>query len=183
MVVGIEPQIRQVVADQLGLRTDELSEHVSLTDDLAADSLDLVELTIAIEEHLNVAISENALARVRTYGDLVDTILRNIRRGRAAGLHKEPPQVRARVMSDGGREPLVQTGQLTPYTVESIGDAARRAGRGAALEVTAQAGASDVELAWIATQFGWLEERGIAVTVRRDAQTSTTGTPPSRSAP
>ena len=41
----VEPRVRRVVAEYLGVGVEELSDETSLTDDLAADSLDLVELT------------------------------------------------------------------------------------------------------------------------------------------
>ena len=43
----VEPRVRRVVAEQLGVNVEELTPEVSLTDDLAADSLDLLELTLA----------------------------------------------------------------------------------------------------------------------------------------
>src|SRR5262245_1235523 len=62
-----EPRLRHVVAEQLGVDTDELTAAVSLTDDLAADSLDLVELTLAIEEEFSLTLPESMLEEVRTY--------------------------------------------------------------------------------------------------------------------
>lgn len=77
-----ETRIRRVVAEHLGLQTDQLSPEVSLTDDLAADSLDLVELAIELEEEFAVGLAEDSLDHVRTYGDLVDTVISAMRRER-----------------------------------------------------------------------------------------------------
>src|SRR5262245_19304675 len=46
---GVEPRVRWLVAEQLGVGVDELAPEVSLTDDLAADSLDLAELVVVVE--------------------------------------------------------------------------------------------------------------------------------------
>src|SRR5262249_56968484 len=51
---AIEPLIRDVVAERLGVDLEQLGPGVSLTDDLAADSLDLAEVTIACEERLGI---------------------------------------------------------------------------------------------------------------------------------
>ena len=70
----VEPRVRRVVAEQLGVNVEELTPEVSLTDDLAADSLDLLELTLALEAEFGIVVSESALERVRTYGDLRATV-------------------------------------------------------------------------------------------------------------
>src|ERR1041384_4169484 len=63
-------QLRPIVADALGVAADELTADVLLVDDLAADSLDLLELVLAAETEFDVTIPERALVDVRTYGDL-----------------------------------------------------------------------------------------------------------------
>ncbi|TMA38054.1 MAG: acyl carrier protein [Deltaproteobacteria bacterium] len=68
-----EPRIRRLVADYLGVSADELTPEVSLTDDLAADSLDLVELALALEGEFGIEVPERMIDEVRTYGDLVET--------------------------------------------------------------------------------------------------------------
>jgi acyl carrier protein len=67
----VEPRLRRLVAEHLGVGRGELLSTVSLRDDLAADSLDLLELTMALEEHFEIAVPELALHDVRTYGELV----------------------------------------------------------------------------------------------------------------
>lgn len=70
----VEPRVRRLVVEQLGIGADELSPIVSLTDDLAADSLDLVDLAMAIEQDLDIVMPEAAIADVRTYGDLLAVV-------------------------------------------------------------------------------------------------------------
>ena len=69
-----EPRIRRLVADYLGVNPEELTPEVSLTDDLAADSLDLVELAMSLEEELSLEIPDEELEGIRTVGDAVDFI-------------------------------------------------------------------------------------------------------------
>jgi acyl carrier protein len=67
----VEPHLRRLVADHLGVGREELVSNVSLRDDLAADSLDLVELTMKVEGHFAIVVPELVLDAVRTYGELV----------------------------------------------------------------------------------------------------------------
>ena len=67
----VEPHLRRLVADHLGVGREELVSNVSLRDDLAADSIDLVELSMALEGHFAIVVPEFALHDVRTYGELV----------------------------------------------------------------------------------------------------------------
>src|SRR3989449_479577 len=71
---GIEPRLRGVVAERLGVGPEELRPDVSLTDDLAADSLDLIDLGLALEAECGVVLRRRALESVRTYGDLLAAV-------------------------------------------------------------------------------------------------------------
>ncbi len=169
-MAGAETRIRRVVAEQLGLSAQELTHDVSLRDDLAADSLDLAELAISLEEEFDVGLAESALDQVRTYGDLVETVLAAMRARQAEATPWEPLLVRARVVPAGaaGDAGLLHAGPLTPYLIESIVDDARRAGQGAALEVSVPAAATNADLDRIVRQLAPLAARGVQVSVRRD---------------
>ena len=67
----LEPQVRDLVAERLGIGFEELVSDVSLRDELAVDSLDLVELVLALEEEFEIVVPERMLDEVRTFGDLV----------------------------------------------------------------------------------------------------------------
>jgi acyl carrier protein len=69
---SFEARVRRVVADSLGVEAHDLGPSVSLADDLAADSLDLVELALDLETELGIAVPERLLERVRTFGDLIE---------------------------------------------------------------------------------------------------------------
>src|SRR3989442_1643975 len=101
----VEPRVRRVVAEQLGVNTEELTPDVSLTDDLAADSLDLLELTLALEAEFGIVVSESALERVRTYGDLRATVHALLPQRHAAGVRAgvTPLEGWARGVSSRGR--------------------------------------------------------------------------------
>ena len=81
----VEACVRALLADHLGVDAEQITPEVSLVDDLAADSLDLVEIALAIEGNLGVILPHQFLDRVRTCGDLVDETLAVVRRGRPAG--------------------------------------------------------------------------------------------------
>src|SRR5881396_1540356 len=67
----VEPHVRRLVVEHLGVGVEELVADVSLRDDLAADSLDLVELSMALEGEFAIVVPERILDEVRTYGDLI----------------------------------------------------------------------------------------------------------------
>src|SRR5204862_6434630 len=77
-------RVQKVVAAQLGVGTEELTSDVSLSDDLAADSLDLVELGFAFEDELGINLPERELQGIRTYGDLLHAIRLRDRERRVA---------------------------------------------------------------------------------------------------
>ena len=168
---GLELRLRDVVADQLGVDPEELAPQVSLTDDLAADSLDLIELALAIESQLGFEIPERTLEKIRTYGDLVQVALLIAEsEAESSGEAARTPVVSSKVIRAGADAalPLVErSGRLTPYVVQHITEDALWAGRGASLEVTVQASANEASITLVTNQFAWLAERGVKVSVRR----------------
>src|SRR5437016_7194670 len=168
MELFVEPSCRRLVADHLGVGVEQLVAGVSLREDLAADSLDLVELAMALEAEFGIVVPERLLDRVRTYGDLVRATGLLIRARRAAEVRAAEPPLRMWARragkSGGSRE---RAGWLTPYAAETIAEDAVRAGHGAQLEVTVAASADDIELARVQHHFAWLGEHDVWVTVRR----------------
>jgi len=73
--------MQQLVAEQLGVDTEQLAPEVSLTDDLAADSLDLLELALVLESEFTVALPQRRVGQIRTYRDLVDALGPNFEGG------------------------------------------------------------------------------------------------------
>jgi len=168
----VEPRLRRLVADRLGVDVEELTPDVSLTDELAADSLDLLEVALALENDFGIVMPEDSLEHVRTYGDLWHTVQLLTGRRREAEAHAArpiPALVWARVSGPDGRHgDLQRAGWLTPYTAEEIAEDAMRAGRGSRLEVMVSPEVSDASLARLQSEFSWLGDRGVQVSVRRD---------------
>ena len=71
---NVEARVKGIIADQLGVGTEELSSHKSFVDDLGADSLDLVELMMAIEEAFELEIPEEESESIRTVKDAVEYV-------------------------------------------------------------------------------------------------------------
>lgn len=72
----IEAKIKSIIADQLGVGEEEIKTESSFVEDLGADSLDLVELTMAMEEEFEIEIPEDKVESMKTVGDAV-TYVRN----------------------------------------------------------------------------------------------------------
>ena len=66
--------IRQVIAEQLDIDEDEITLETSFVDDLDADSLDIVELMMALEEEFDLEISEEDAEKIATVNDVVTYI-------------------------------------------------------------------------------------------------------------
>lgn len=63
-------KIKEIVADSLGVEIDTLTAETSFKDDLGADSLDLFELVMALEEATGVEIPSEELESIKTLGDV-----------------------------------------------------------------------------------------------------------------
>ena len=72
----IESRIRQMLSEQLGVDEAECTHNASLVDDLAADSLDMVELTMSCEEAFEIEIPDEDAEQVKTVGQMVAYIER-----------------------------------------------------------------------------------------------------------
>ncbi len=67
-------KVKQIISDQLGVDLADVVEEASFVDDLGADSLDLVELIMAMEEAFNVEIADEEAETIRTVKDAVSYI-------------------------------------------------------------------------------------------------------------
>ncbi|MBP7056193.1 MAG: acyl carrier protein [Candidatus Omnitrophica bacterium] len=64
-----QDKIRQIIADQLGVKKEEVTDNAKFVDDLGADSLDTVELVMALEEEFGVEIPDEDAEKLATVGD------------------------------------------------------------------------------------------------------------------
>ena len=65
-------KMKELIADQLSVDADSITEASSFKDDLGADSLDLFELVMALEEEYNVEIPSEDLEKITTVGAVMD---------------------------------------------------------------------------------------------------------------
>lgn len=65
-------KMKEIIADQLGVSEDEVTLEASFKEDLDADSLDLFELVMALEEEYDVQIPSDDLAELNTVGDVIN---------------------------------------------------------------------------------------------------------------
>jgi acyl carrier protein len=64
-----QDKIRQIIADQLGVKKEEVTDNAKFVDDLGADSLDTVELVMALEEEFGIEIPDEDAEKLATVGD------------------------------------------------------------------------------------------------------------------
>jgi len=67
-------KIKDIISDQLGIDADEISMDSSFIDDLGADSLDIVELIMALEGEFDMEIPDEEAEKIATVGDVVEYI-------------------------------------------------------------------------------------------------------------
>ena len=74
-MASIAERVKQIVAEQLGVDEDQITPEASFMDDLGADSLDTVELVMALEEEFDIEISDEDAEKIQTVQDAVDAIV------------------------------------------------------------------------------------------------------------
>ncbi|MBA2849712.1 acyl carrier protein [Thermosulfuriphilus ammonigenes] len=72
--MSVEEKVIEIIAEQLGVSKDKVKPEASFIDDLGADSLDLVELVMAMEEAFGLEISDEEAEKLRTVKDVIDYI-------------------------------------------------------------------------------------------------------------
>lgn len=74
MAASIEDRVKKIVIEQLGVKEDEVKNDASFVDDLGADSLDTVELVMALEEAFDIEITDEQAEKITTIQEAVDFI-------------------------------------------------------------------------------------------------------------
>ena len=67
---GIEVRVRSILAEQLGVEIAEVTPDANILDDLGADSLDVVEIVMCLEEAFDIEVPDEDVEGMRTIGDL-----------------------------------------------------------------------------------------------------------------
>lgn len=75
--MDIFSKVKDIVVEQLGVDEEEVTEQASFVDDLGADSLDIVELVMPLEEEFDLEIPDEDAEKIATVGDAVNYIKEN----------------------------------------------------------------------------------------------------------
>ncbi len=74
----MEDRVKEIIAEQLGVDGDQVTENASFTDDLGADSLDTVELVMALEEEFDLEIPDEDAEKIVTVNDAIKYLQANV---------------------------------------------------------------------------------------------------------
>jgi len=72
--MAVQEKITEIIVEQLGVKPEEVTAEASFVDDLGADSLDTVELVMALEEEFGIEIPDEDAEKIQTVGDAVKYI-------------------------------------------------------------------------------------------------------------
>ncbi len=74
----VERRVIEIIVEQLGVSEEEVTPEASFIDDLGADSLDLVELIMAMEEEFGLEISDEDAEKIQTVQDVINYITEHV---------------------------------------------------------------------------------------------------------
>ena len=72
--MAVQEKITEIIVEQLGVKAEEVTAEASFVDDLGADSLDTVELVMALEEEFGIEIPDEDAEKIQTVGDAIKYI-------------------------------------------------------------------------------------------------------------
>ena len=82
--MSVEERVIEIVSEQMGVAKDQINRETSFVNDLGADSLDIVELVMELEEEFDIQIPDDQAEKIKTVGEAVDYIEQAIK--------NKPPQ-------------------------------------------------------------------------------------------
>ena len=71
-------KLRDIIAEELGVEKDAIDVDSDLAEDLGADSLDAVELIMAIEEEFDIEIDDTTATKIKTVQDIIDYLVKEL---------------------------------------------------------------------------------------------------------
>ncbi len=72
--MNVEEKVKNIIVEQLGVEEDQVKPEAQFVNDLGADSLDTVELIMALEEAFNIEISDEQAEKIKTVGEAIEHI-------------------------------------------------------------------------------------------------------------
>lgn len=75
--MSIEERVKKIIVEQLGVKEDEVKPEASFVEDLGADSLDTVELVMALEEEFDIEIPDEEVEKITTVQSAIDYVQNN----------------------------------------------------------------------------------------------------------
>ncbi|HWR81817.1 MAG TPA: acyl carrier protein [Candidatus Deferrimicrobium sp.] len=72
--MSIEERVKEIIVEQLGVEAGQVTDRAKFVDDLGADSLDTVELVMALEEEFSIEIPDEDAEKILSVGDAIDYI-------------------------------------------------------------------------------------------------------------
>ena len=80
-MASIEERVKEIIAENLGVDSEKVKEEASFVDDLDADSLDQVELILALEEEFDCTIPEEEASKITTVGEAIGYVNKHLEKG------------------------------------------------------------------------------------------------------
>ena len=79
---NVEERVKKIVVEQLGVKEDEVTNEASFVEDLGADSLDTVELVMALEEEFKTEIPDEDAEKITTVQEAIDYVSEHVKKER-----------------------------------------------------------------------------------------------------
>ncbi len=79
-VENVQERVKNIIVEQLGVDADQVKPEAQFVNDLGADSLDTVELIMALEEEFDIEIPDDKAEKIKTVGEAVDYIQENAKK-------------------------------------------------------------------------------------------------------
>ena len=72
----VQSRVEKLIVEHLGVESEKVTREASFVDDLGADSLDVIELAMAVEEEFGIEVPDDEVNKIDTVGDLIDYVAR-----------------------------------------------------------------------------------------------------------